>query len=133
MSQPATTRAEHHAQTADTNVRTAKAQLAWILARRDCREWAISSRGLAAATGYYDEAKGSISPSTVRDAIAEIRRERNLPVVSCSQGYYVIDDTDALARELERIQDEIETRKQTKEDLAKAFNRERYGGDSGGD
>jgi len=127
MSQSTTTRAEHHAHTADTNVRSAKRTLAWILDRRDCREWAISSRGLAAATGYYDDAAGSISPSTVRDAIAEIRREDDLPIVSCSRGYYKITDTDALADELDRIQDEIETRKETKQELAAAFNRDRRG------
>jgi len=113
-----TTRAEHHADSDADAVRTAKEQLAWILARRDCRAWAISSQALADATG-----DDGIAATTVRDAIRELRRERDLPIVSCSRGYYLIDDTDALQRELDRIQSEIETREATKRELTAAFNR----------
>lgn len=93
--------------------------MARILEVRDCREWAISSKGLASAVG-------TIKPTTVRDAIREIRREYDLPVVSCSKGYYTISDPTALERELERIDREIETRMETKRELTRAFNRDRH-------
>jgi len=111
-----TTRATHHADSEESTVKAAKEQIAWILERRDCREWAISSQALADATG-------TIKPTTVRDAIREIRREHDLPVVSCSQGYYTISDPADLERELDRIDDEIDTRMETKRELTRAFNR----------
>jgi len=119
MSESVTTRAEYHADSDERDVRAAKRQMAAILRVRDCREWAISSQGLADAVGY-------ITASTVRDCIKEIRREDDLPVVSCSQGYYCLTDPDQLADELARIDDEIATRRETKRELTKAFNRSRY-------
>lgn len=121
-----TTRAEYHADNSADTVVEAKRMMAWILRRRDCREYAISSKALAEATGWHDPGEVGINPSTVRDAIKELRRERDLPIVSCSRGYYLIDDPEALHHELERIQDEIETRRETKRELTAAFNK--YGG-----
>jgi len=113
-----TTRATHHADSPEPSVRRAKDQLAWILERRDCREYAISSKGLADAVG--------LKPTTVRDCIKEIRDERNLPIVSCSQGYYCISSVGELERELDRIEAEISTRKETKQELVEAFNHTKY-------
>lgn len=113
-----TTRATHHADSSEQNVTRAKAQIAQILEVRDCREWAISSKGLADAVG--------LKPTTVRDCIKEIRRERHIPVVSCSSGYYVISSVEQLESELDRIQAEINTRKETKQELAEAFNHTKY-------
>jgi hypothetical protein len=110
-------RAEHHADSSESRVRDAKAQLAAILRVRDCREWAISSKGLADAVG--------LKATTVRDCIPEIRREYNLPVVACSRGYYVITDPSQLEHELDRIQSEIQTRRERKQELTAAFNRNR--------
>jgi biotin operon repressor len=108
-----TTRATHHADSADGHVASAKAQIAWLLERRDAREWAISSKGLADAVG--------LKATTVRDCIKELRRERQLPIVACPNGYYLVTDDDTLQRELDRIADEIETRKQTMAELETAY------------
>ena len=116
-----TTRAEHHADSSEAAVRTAKDTIAWILARRDCREWAISSAALADAT--------TVKATTVRDIVKELRGERGLPIVSCSRGYYCLTDEAQLADEIERIDDEIQTRRETKQELVAAFNRRKYGGD----
>lgn len=113
-----TTRAEHHADSDEPKVRDAKLTIARILRRRTSREDAISSKGLADAT--------DIKATTVRDCIKEIRAERDLPVVSCSRGYYCITSADDLSREIERIEDEIRTREETKRELTRAFNRSRY-------
>ena len=122
-----TTRAEHHADNSAATVREAKRMLAAVLRARTAREWAISSRGLADATGYRDQEQDvGINPSTVRDCIKELRQERDLPIVSCSQGYYLVTDAADLQRELDKIADEIETRKETRRELTAAFNR--YGG-----
>jgi biotin operon repressor len=107
-------RTEHHADSSDKKIKRVKKQIANILQIRDCREWAISSQGLADATG--------ITASTVRDCIKEIRREQHIAVVSCSQGYYTISSVDELESELDRIQAEINTRKETKRELVAAFN-----------
>lgn len=109
------TRSEYHADSTVETVRSEKDQIAWILKRRDCREYAISSKGLAAVVG--------LKATTVRDCIKEIRDERDLPIVSCPNGYYLIDGVDQLERELDRIQGEINTREETREELTKAFNR----------
>lgn len=116
-------RAEHHADSPESQVRTAKDQIAWLLQRRNSREHAISSKGLAQATGWPN---GGIKPTTVRDCIKEIRQERKLPIVSCSQGYYLINSAQELEWELERIQEEIATREETKQELAQAFNHTKY-------
>lgn len=116
-----TTRSEHHADSDADEVRTAKDQIAWLLERRDCREWAISSQALADAVG--------LKATTVRDTIKEIRRERHLPVVSCSRGYYLVNDAAEFQHEIDKINDEIQTREETKQELCAAFNRYRRGGD----
>jgi biotin operon repressor len=92
--------------------------MAAILQHRTGPDEAISSHGLADATG--------LKPTTVRDCIKELRRDRELPVVSCSHGYYLIDSVDELEREVDRIQSEINTRKETKQELVAAFNSRRY-------
>jgi len=114
-----TTRAEHHADSPEPEVRTAKDTIGWVLTYRTSRATAISSRGLAEATGYPNS---GIAPTTVRDAIRALRRHRNLPIVSCSNGYSLIDDPDGVARELDRIRDEIETRRETMQELTAAYN-----------
>jgi hypothetical protein len=124
-----TTRSEHHAHSPDEQVRTAKDTLAWLLRRRDCREWAISSTALAEATGWRDPGDSGIAPTTVRDAIKELRRDRHLPIVACSQGYYLVTDPGEFQREIDRINDEIQTREETKRELCAAFNRYRGGAD----
>ena len=115
MSTDTTTRAEYHADTDAETVRTDKDAIAWLLERRRGRGAAISSKGLADAVG--------LRATTVRDAVKEVRRDRDLPVVACSQGYYLLDSRDGLADELDRIADEIQTRRETRGELARAYNR----------
>lgn len=74
---------------------------------------AISSKQLAEAVG--------LKPTTVRDVIPEIRRERHIPVVSGSKGYYVCSDQDEFAEVLARIQRTIETKEQRRRDLINAY------------
>lgn len=110
-----TTRATHHADSTEQKVRTAKDAIAWVMERRRGRGAAISSQGLADAVG--------LKATTVRDCIKELRRERDLPIVSCSRGYYLLDSNEGLERELDRIAAEIETRKETRAELVAAWNR----------
>jgi biotin operon repressor len=112
------TRATHHADSKSSTVKNAKDQIAWLVERRCTKQEAISSTALADATG--------LKPTTVRDCIKEIRSERDIPIVSCSNGYYVIASVNQLERELERIQSEINTRKETKSELVAAFNKVKY-------
>jgi len=108
-------RAKDHADSDEISIEQAKGELYQTLRHKTDRDDAISSSALAGQVG--------LKATTVRDLIPAIRREYSLPVVSCSKGYYVIQDTTALERELDRIQDEIETREDTKQELTKAFNR----------
>lgn len=117
-----TTRAEHHADSTEPDVRDAKDTIATILRHRTSRDEAISSQGLGDACG--------LKATTVRDIIKELRRDRDLPIRSCSRGYYLIDCVEQLEDELDRIQSEINTRKETREELVQAFNQQRYGGES---
>ena len=97
--------------------RSAKHTIARILERCRGRDAAVSSSDLAEAVDP--------AATTVRDLIPEIRREECLPIVACSAGYYVIDDAEDFEHHVGRIDDEIDTRMQTKRDLARAWNRER--------
>lgn len=107
-------RAKNHADSDEISIKQAKGELYQTLRHKTDRDAAVSSSALAGMVG--------LKATTVRDLIPAIRRDYNLPVVSCSQGYYVIEDTAALARELDRIDAEIQTREDTKQELTKAFN-----------
>lgn len=111
-------RAKDHADSDEISIEAAKGELYQTLRHKTTRDDAVSSSALAGMVG--------LKATTVRDLIPELRQEYSLPVVACSKGYYVIQDTDDLARELERIQDEIETRKDTRKELTKAFNQHTY-------
>lgn len=65
-----------------------------------------------------------VSESTVRDLVQELREEHRLPVAAGPNGYYHIGDPDDLAEELQRIDDVIQTKRETKENLTAAFNRQ---------
>jgi len=110
---------DHHTDTDASTHEQAKRALAERLANHHRgRENAVSSRELAESV--------PVSASTVRDLIAEIRREFNLPIGS-SNGYFVIDDADELARQIDRQKRQAETSMQTAEDMAAAWNRNRRG------
>lgn len=121
------TRAEYHADSPASEVKRSKRVVARALFRATDRDSAVSSTALARATGWREDEPNvrdtAVKPTTIRDEIKELRRDEHLPVVSCSQGYYLIDDTDALERELDRIAAEIQTRRETRQELVRAFNR----------
>lgn len=122
MSKPES-RAEHHATSNPENVRDAKHRIAWLLQHRPGRQAAISARGLSRATGYHDPGGGGIKPTTVRDCIREIRVEYDLPIVSCSRGYYVISSEGELEGFISGKWEEIATHKETLRDVVGAYNR----------
>lgn len=62
-----------------------------------------------------------VSDSTVRDLIAEVRRDYNLPIGSAN-GYFVIDNADELQEQVERQKKQAETSMQTARDMAAAWN-----------
>lgn len=65
-----------------------------------------------------------VSESTVRDLIVELRQDWFMPVYSFGSGYFVIQDGQTFDKAIEKINDEIATRQETKQQLAKAFNRQ---------
>jgi len=78
---------------------------------------------LTQAYGYDDRTSGAdlaeytpVSESTVRDLIGELRAE-GVPVYSLGDGYFVVSNRAELERCLTAINDEIETRVQTRERL----------------
>ena len=79
---------------------------------------AISSKELAEKT--------SVSASTVRDLIAEVRRDYGLPIGSAN-GYFVVADVDELETQIDRQKRQAETSLQTARELAKAWNGKRHG------
>jgi biotin operon repressor len=83
--------------------------------------------------GYEDRISGAdlaakvrVSQSTVYDLIQELRQEWGMAVYS-RQGYFVIQSPERLDDVIEQINEEISTKQQTKQDLVRNFNRERYG------
>lgn len=76
------------------------------------RENAMSGKELAAQT--------PVSSSTIRDLIGELRREEHIPVYSLGQGYFVIRTSEEFEACINRIDDEIETRQETKRQLYNA-------------
>jgi len=112
------TRAEHHADSHENDVASDKHRLAATLTNHIGYQNRISGRDLA------DDL--NINVSTLRDAIAEVRREYGIPVVSRGSGYYVVDSREKLETELARIDEVIATKRETKRELVAAYN-ERQG------
>lgn len=63
-----------------------------------------------------------VSTSTVRDLVAEVRRDYNLAVYSRGSGYWHLQSDGELDDAIERINDQIATKEETKRELAAAFN-----------
>lgn len=112
-------RAAYNADSDSPKVRAASRRIASILERESGRDNPISSTELGDRVG--------LKATTVRDIIKEIRPEFEIPVVSCSRGYYVLESVEELEREIAAIDDEIETKRETKRELTQAFNSRRYG------
>lgn len=95
-----------------TDHEVAKLRLAHDLAGRGYDD-RISSTDLAAGL--------PVSASTVRDLIADLRRERGLAVYSFGSGYFEIQDADDLDRAVGQIDEMIATKQRTKQELLAAF------------
>jgi DeoR/GlpR family transcriptional regulator of sugar metabolism len=78
----------------------------------------MSAKDLAART--------TVSASTVRDIVAELRTEFGVPVASLG-GYFVIESDEELERVLNAKRQEIETRKRRMREITAAYNRHEVG------
>jgi len=102
------------------NVESSKVALYNVLQSCHGRNDAKSSKELALRVTERTGEK--ISSSAIRDLVAEVRRDFDLPVTGCTQGYYVIDSPDDLERIINRINDTIETKRTHKQELTQAYN-----------
>lgn len=110
---------EQHTDSTRSDHERAKLTLARMLSGRSYED-RISATDLAEHV--------PVAASTVRDLVAEIRRERGLAIYSRGSGYWHIQSADELGDAVERINDVIATKQETKRELTSAFNRQRYGG-----
>jgi transposase len=105
---------EEYTESDRTDHEIAKLKLARMLKNRSYKD-RISAKELAKHV--------PVSTSTVRDLIGELRREHWVAIYSRGSGYYEIQDADELQRALDRIDEQIQTKKQTKHELTASFNR----------
>lgn len=68
----------------------------------------------------------TISKSTVRDVIIELRDEFSVPVANLGSGYFIIETPDELARVVEYYNGEIETKQERKQTIVRCFNGVKY-------
>jgi len=78
----------------------------------------LSAKELAAMSA-------AVSASTIRDLVAEVRRDYDLAVYSRGSGYWHLTTPAEFEEAVDRINDQIETKKRTKRELARAYNRRR--------
>jgi len=65
--------------------------------------------------------------TTVKDMVSDLRNSRMLPVIGYpNKGYYVVSSTEELDEQLERLNEQIENKKQKRRDLAATYNRRKY-------
>jgi hypothetical protein len=88
-----------------------------VLVNRDYDE-RLSAKELAVMSA-------AVSASTIRDLVAEVRRDYDLAVYSRGSGYWHLTDADEFEDAVKRIDDQIETKERTKRELARAYNRRR--------
>jgi len=103
-----------YTETDRTDHEIAKIQLARMLHGRTY-EHRISAKELAKHV--------PVSTSTVRDLIGELRREHRIPVYSKGSGYFEIQSPEELQNALDSIDEQIQTKKQTKHELTASFNK----------
>lgn len=96
----------------------AKARIRNLLKGRPYED-RVSARELA-------EQCPGVSTSTVRDLVAEVRDEYNIPVYSRGSGYWELQDGEELDDAIERIREQIRTKEETMSELAAAFNAGRF-------
>jgi len=111
------TRAEHYADSPERTVRYSRRVVHRALTTGHVgRDNAISGADLAAFV--------PVAETTVRDVIAELRDDpTGPPIDSCADGYYVIATAAELDRYVDRVTDEIATKRERMKANVKAFNR----------
>lgn len=62
-----------------------------------------------------------VEETTVRDLVSDLRERQRLPAYGTSQGYICIGSGEELDDVVESIQDEIDTKKRTMENLIAAY------------
>jgi len=81
------------------------------------------ARGYDNRTSAKDlAAQTTVSASTVRDIVTELRVEFGVPVASLGNGYFVISDPDELDRVLQSYRDEIATKRERMREITAAYN-----------
>jgi biotin operon repressor len=108
---------DHYADSSTDKIKQARGTIAAILVTDH------KGKGNEIAGTKLAEAVG-LKPTTVYDQIPRLRREYKIPVVSNGHGYFVVEDKDVYADKIEAIEEEIETKRQRKEELQAAFNNE---------
>lgn len=98
-------------------------ELEGILRQHVGKDDAITSGELASSVGIAD-AEGN--PKT-REGVKVLIRERHVPIGSCSQGYYVMDDPAELAENLETLRGRIAGIEERMMILTRAWNQRKYG------
>lgn len=95
------------------DVERAKEIIAAIIARRPGEDSAISSEDLADRT--------PVAATTVRDKIPDVIEEYNIPVATCSDGYYRADTHDAFVAEMKQYESQRKAAEERMEALAVAY------------
>ena len=106
-----------HADSGRDNQQMAKENIAQILALRQGREKAISSKELAERTPVND--------STVRDLIPQVIEEYRLPITNCPDGYFRLGPREH--EEFVRTMREYESRRDAARERMQALTRAYYG------
>ena len=64
--------------------------------------------------------------TTLYDMIPELRNQYGIPVGSCSDGYFIVEDPDELQSQIDRYDSQIKTAQTRKRELVEAFNTQKY-------
>ena len=64
--------------------------------------------------------------TTLYDMIPELRSQYRIPVGSCSDGYFIVQDPDELQNQIDRYNSQIQTAQTRKQELVEAYNRSKY-------
>lgn len=108
-------RVRDHADSEVTEIDRAKVRVAKRLMREH--------RGKANAVSSRELAEGvSVKATTVRDLIPEIMAEFGIPI-GTANGYFVIEDKDEYARQVDRQLEQAKTSKQRAKLISATFNR----------
>lgn len=107
-----------HTDSTGSELAVAKQRLVRPLSNSVGKQNAMSSKELAKICG--------VKPTTVRDLIIEIREEYQLPIVSCTNGYFVIETDGEFRDVMDRIEREIRTRRDRQKTLCEIWYGRKY-------